>query len=196
MFANRNGYLTSSWVTSYYPNESVVTTKPDLAVLANELKVPLNKYDDTQDTYLEGLLAGVQAKIERFIGKDATPRTRRSFWRYPKGTIGFSYNPVGAILEVKAYERDGSFVILTENDYAVHGIEQKSITFHKSYYAVEITHESGYEDTPDPIRQAIIQECMFQFKNRNDPSLPTRVSVGNICLEARHLLMEYYSYAR
>lgn len=196
MFPDRNNYLTSSWVTSYYPTESVVLGTPTLCVTVEELKVPLNKYDDDQDDYLLGLIAGVQEQVERFISKDCTPRTRRSYWRYPKQTIGFPYEPVGDIVSVTAIERDGQSTVLSSTEFVIHGIEQKSISFYRPYFAVQIEHESGYATTPEAIRQAIIQECMFQFKNRNDPSLPARVSVNNLSLEARHLLMGYYSYGR
>jgi hypothetical protein len=195
-FANRNDYLTSSWVTSYYPTESVVSGTPDLCVTVSELKVPLNKYDGSQDGYLAGLISGVQSQVERFIGKDCTPRVRTAYWRYPKGTIGFSYAPVGDITEVRAIDRDGTVTVLNDTEYVIHGVEHKTITFHRPYYAIEVVYNSGYDVTPEAIRQAIIQECMFQFKNRNDPSLPARVSVNSLSLEARHLLMGYYSYAR
>lgn len=196
MFPDRNTYLTSSWVTSYYPTESAIVGTADLCVTVAELKVPLNKYDDKQDGYLLGLISAVQEQVERFIGKDATVRERITSWRMPKGTVSFAYGPVGAITEVVAISMDGTETVLAPTDYVVVGQLYKSITFNRPFFGITIKHASGYATTPEPIKQAIIQECMFQFKNRNDPSLPARVSVNNLCLEARHLVMGYYSYGR
>jgi len=41
------------------------------------------------------------------------------------------------------------------------------------------------------MKAAIIQEVALQYKNRQDPDLPSRVSVNGLSLEARHLLMPY-----
>jgi hypothetical protein len=196
MFPNRNNYLTSSWVTSYYPTESSVVGEVTQCVTVEELKVPLNKYDNKQDGYLAGLISGVQQQVERFIGKDCTARQRLSYWRYPKANIGFAYEPVGNILTVRSIDREGNATLLTADEYTIFGVEYKYIALKREYFAIEVSHQSGYTVTPEAIRQAIIQECMFQFKNRNDPSLPARVSVNSLCLEARHLLMGYYSYGR
>lgn len=196
MFANRNSYLTPSVVSSYYPSESIVVGTPEPCVTVKDLKVPLNKYDFNQDVYIGGIIEGVQQQVERFIGHDATLRVRKSFWRYPKPIIGFAYQPVGDITEVKIINADGSSTVLDSSDYVVYGFDKKTISFNREYYAVEITHGSGYAVTPEAIKQAVAQECMFQFKNRNDPSLPARVSINNLCIEARHLLMGYYDYAR
>jgi uncharacterized phiE125 gp8 family phage protein len=199
MFARQYGSLTGAVAYQYFPEQTVIVSQDTFTpVTLAEAKNFLRVYDDVDDTSIQSLLVGVTQQVEQYIGKDTTPRVRLSFWSRPKQLISIPRSPVGTITNVTEVSRDGTEQVVLATEYVVEGLDLKSIRFSHSYNALKVTYNSGYDNCPDAIKGAILQELSLQYKNRQDSAQPSRTSVNGLSIEARHLLLGggFYDYSR
>lgn len=189
--ARQYGSLTGSRVFTRYATGTKVLTEPsDLAVPLALMKDVLRKYDSNDDAHITLLIKAVTEQVERYCGYDFRPKERLSYYLYPKPDISLPRGPHATITEVKAINELGDETVLTlDEDYYVDGFQQFDLRLRRYYHALEIEHSSGYENIPDAVQEAIIQEVSFQYKNRNDPNMGRVTSVNGLTLEARHLLL-------
>lgn len=197
--ARQYSSLTGSRVFQRYAANSKVLTVPNtLAVSLSLVKEVLHKYDTADDAHITLLIKAVTSQIERYCGYDFRPKTRRSYWLYPKPVIELPNGPHSNVSNVKAIDEQGNEQALTQDDdYYIDGQELYKLRFNQYYHALEVEHDSGYAQVPDAVQGAIVQEVSFQYKNRNDPNMGRVTSVNGLTLEARHLLLSggLYKYA-
>jgi len=154
--------------------------------------------DSYDDAYLNLMIRGVTEQVERYIGLDTHIKTRQSYWERVGGQVWLPYGPHGAISSVVSIDDEGTETALVLNtDYTVSGMEYKKIhidNFPGRY--LKVTYVSGYaeDECPFAISAAIMQEISLQYKNRQDPNTPSRVSVNGLTLEARQLLSPFMRY--
>lgn len=196
--ARRYNSLTGVWTPSVYPQQTEVVTKAeDLPVSLALVKNALPVFDNADDNYITLLIEGVTEQIRRYLGRDIAKVTRRSMWWRPYQDNYLAYGPHGVVTSVVSQSEDGiDTTLVSGSDYYVQGLEFKRIrliNFGLDGVYLFATYESGYAaaDIPAAMKAAIIQEVALQYKNRQDPDLPSRVSVNGLSLESRHLLMPY-----
>jgi len=193
------GSLTGSYTPSSQPQQTRVTVaNADWAVTLADAKSFIRVSGNYDDNYIALLLAGVSEQVEAYIGLDTYVRTRESYYPRASREILLPYGIHGSVLTVVSEAQDGTTTTLTVGvDYYVHGMTFKSVEFQAATDAqIFVTYESGFAAgaCPEAIRAAILQEMSFQYKNRSDVNTPSRLSVNNLSIEARHLLMSYSRY--
>ena len=196
--SRRYDSLTGVWTPSVYPQQTIITVKAtDLPVTLAEVKNALPVFDSADDNYIALLINAVTDQIRRYIGQDIVQVTRQSMWFRPYRDNYLSYGPHGTVTSVISQSEDGTNTTLVSgSDYYVQGLDFKRIrliNFGLNGVYLLATYQSGYtgDNVPEAMKAAIIQEVALQYKNRQDPDLPSRVSVNGLSLEARHLLMPY-----
>jgi len=199
--SRRYDSLTGVWTPSVYPSQTIITAPPsDLPVSLATVKNALPVYDTADDNYITILIGAVTEQISRYIGIDPIRLTRQSLWYRPFTDNYLDYGIHGTVSSVISQAEDGTNTTLTEGtDYYIQGIDFKRIRLiNMGLNGVFLlaTYQSGYEagSCPEAIQAAIIQEVSLQYKNRQDPDLPSRVSVNGLSIEARHLLLPYLRY--
>lgn len=193
---NQYDSLTGSWTPQTYPSETRVTVKNvDWPLTLGQVKDFLRVNDSYDDLYLGLLLEGVCEQVERYIGLDTYVRTRQSYWERVGGQVWLPYGPHTTISSVVSVDDEGNETALVLNtDYTVSGMEYKKLHIDSAPNRyLKVTYLSGYAsgECPSAIRAAILQEISLQYKNRQDPNTPSRVSVNGLTLEARQLLAPY-----
>jgi uncharacterized phiE125 gp8 family phage protein len=193
---NQYDSLTGSWTPQLYPIETRVTVKNiDWPLTLGQVKDFLRVNDSYDDLYLGLLLEGVCEQVERYIGLDTYVRTRQSYWERVGGQVWLPYGPHTTISSVVSVDDEGNETALVLNtDYTVNGMEYKKLSIDSAPNRyLKVTYLSGYAsgECPSAIRAAILQEISLQYKNRQDPNTPSRVSVNGLTLEARQLLAPY-----
>lgn len=161
------GSLSPTVTFSRHPDETVITDEGTFPtpVIVNQVRPFLPVYDNDSDLIIQGIMEAVTRKIERFIRRDTTPRTRQSLYQYPQRIIDIPYGPHSDIV-VEQYVND-AWVAVTSP--IITGLQRKSIVLEYAY-PTRVTCTSGFEQCPSDIVQAILQETAFQYKNRNDPN--------------------------
>lgn len=201
---NQYDSLTGSWTPQYYPSQTRITVNTSLLPLSllqvkDFLRVSDGTFNDSyDDAYLNLMIRGVTEQVERYIGLDTHIKTRQSYWERVGGQVWLPYGPHGAISSVVSIDDEGTETALVLNtDYTVSGMEYKKIHLDNapSRY-LKVTYVSGYaeDECPFAISGAIMQEISLQYKNRQDPNTPSRVSVNGLTLEARQLLSPFMRY--
>jgi uncharacterized phiE125 gp8 family phage protein len=186
--------LTGSWTPQIYPVSTRVTVPPTQhPVTVDGAMSFLRIYDTIDADFIGVLLSGVTDQVERYIGIDLQSKTRQSYWERTGGYVVLPYGPHTSVIAVVSRDEDNNDTTLVSgSDYVVTGMDYKQIRFYnKTGGQILATYVSGYEECPDAIRAAILQELSFQYKNRQDPNMAVRTSVNGLTLEARHLLLPY-----
>jgi uncharacterized phiE125 gp8 family phage protein len=193
---NQYDSLTGSWTPQNYPSQTRVSVKNlDWPLTLEQVKDFLRVNDSYDDLYIGLLLEAVCEQVERYIGLDSYVRTRQSYWERVGRQVWLPYGPHTTISSVVSIDDEGTETTLTLGvDYSVSGMEYKKIHidgFPGEY--MKVTYLSGYPagECPSAIKGAILQEISLQYKNRQDPNTPSRVSVNGLTLEARQLLSPY-----
>ena len=193
---NQYDSLTGSWTPQRYPAQTIVSTKNvDWALTLGQVKDFLRVNDSFDDLYINLMLEAVSEQVERYIGLDTYVRTRQSYWERVGGQVWLPYGPHTTVSSVVSIADDlTETVLVAGTDYVVHGLEYKKISIDNATGTyLRVTYLSGYPagECPSAIKGAILQEISFQYKNRQDPNTPSRVSVNGLTLEARQLLAPY-----
>lgn len=136
------------------------------------------------------LIDSVTAQVEAYIRQDVLQKVVRSEWRYVPQRAILSRGVHQDVLSVKVISKYGEEAELTSDQYAIEGMSFWTLTNIEGSGRLVVDYISGYtkDQRPPQVRDAILQEISLQFKNRQDPDTPAMVSMGNISLEARHLL--------
>lgn len=178
------GSLSPTITLDKYPSEIIVTSSVTDAVSVDDVKVVLPVYDNQTLTSIQRLIPSVQRRIEDYVNRDTTLRTRMALWTNPSVEITLPYGIHGHVNFVERYE-DGHWVDYT--DYEVYGLNFKYIDIKKTGKPVRVSFQSGggqYEE----MKQAILQEIAFQFKNRNDPNEAQAVSKSGLSIPTLNIL--------
>lgn len=185
--------LTGSWTPQIFPQDTEITAGPLTYTLTTaEVKDFLRINDNLDDNYIDLLIAGVQEQIERYIGIDTTVRTRRSYWARTSGTIKLPYGPHTVTTVVSRDDDNVDTTLVSGDDYYVYGLKYLEIRLlNPTGQQILVTYQSGHTVVPYAIKAAMLQEISLQYKNRQDPNTPSRLSVNELTLEARHLLASY-----
>jgi hypothetical protein len=184
MFNRTYGSLSPTITLDKYPSEIIVTSSVTQAVTVDEVKVVLPVYDNQTLTFIEMLIPSVQRRIEDYVNRDTTLRTRMALWSNPDPIIILPYGVHGNVSYVERYE-DGHWV--DYEDYEVYGLNYKYLDIKKTGKSVRVSFQSGggnYEE----MKQAILQEIAYQFKNRNDPNEAPAVSKSGLSIPTLNIL--------
>jgi uncharacterized phiE125 gp8 family phage protein len=194
-FTVRERYsLTGAWTPQINPIDTRITVPAvELPLTVAEAMSFLRIYDVQDADFLGMLLSAITDQVERYIGSDTQLKTRQSYWERTGGYVVLPYGPHGAVTSVVSRDEDNvDTTLVAGTDYVVEGMGYKKIRFYnKTGGQILATYQSGYTNCPDAIRGAILQELSFQYKNRQDPNTPSRISVNGLTLEARQLLLSY-----
>lgn len=184
------GSLSPTITPSKYANESAVIPSDGLLVpiAGADVKPFLPVYDSNSDYIIRGIIDGVTKKIERFINRDTTERVRVSLWALPEREIKLPFGPHKNIV-VEQYVND-EWQEVNSDEFVVFGIERKSIRLHYAY-PTKVTCTSGFEECPADVKQAIMQETAFQFKNRNDPDEVQAATKLGLSIPTLNLISSY-----
>jgi hypothetical protein len=186
--------LTPARETRYTPDEtkiiSRVADQTDI-VTPEEVKEFITITHDQFNLTIDKLIDGVTAQVESYIRRDLIQKNIQSYWRrVPKVAI-LSRGPHVSVTSATVEDENGTVTTLTEGtDFKVEGISFKRLYNFQHYGKLTVNYVSGYteDERPTEVASAILQEISLQFKNRQDPDTPAMTSVGNLSLEARHLL--------
>lgn len=200
--ANQYDSLTGSWTPQLYPIQTrIVSVSGELPLTLLQVKDFLratdgtNTFDDTyDDQYIALINGGATDQVERYIGTDTHLKTRQSYWERVGREVWLPYGPHTSVTSVLSVDEEGVETALTSADYVVIGMDLKKIRFTNFIGPfLKVTYVSGYADNTCPfaISAAILQEVSLQYKNRQDPNTPSRISVNGLSLEARQLLLPY-----
>lgn len=200
---NQYDSLTGSWTPQRFPSQTkIVSVIGELPLTLLQVKDFLRVSDASgdfsdsyDDAYIDLMLTGVTDQVERYIGIDTYLKSRQSYWERVGGWVQLPYGPHTTISAVVSIDDDGNEQTLVfGSDYTVSGMDYKKIHFIQfpNRY-LRVTYTSGYanNECPFAISAAVMQEISFQYKNRQDPNTPSRISVNGLSLEARQLLLPY-----
>lgn len=177
------GSLSPTRTYTAHPNYCEYTTSITLAVTVDQAKAELPVYDTQSDAQIQRKIFAVQTMIERYINRDATPRTRIAYWSLPQEVIYLPYGPHLSTITVKQRpsSRDDYETKTVDEDYWIvdDTLQFKAIELSKQQ-PTQVTFISGPGSVSEQLQEAILQEVSFQFKNRNDPDLEPPEMVGGI----------------
>ena len=189
MFNRQYDSLTGAVAFQYQPDDTmVVSTDSNAVVSLVEAKNVLRVNHDEDDDYITGLIDATTEQIERYIRRDVVEKTRTSHWTRPAYLISLPYGPHGNVTSVQSICDN---VTTNVTDYRVIGLEYKRIVLDEAVCQVQVTYESGFTVAPSTVKNAVLQEVSFQYKNRQDPDAPRMVSVDGLSLESRQLLYTF-----
>ena len=197
MLSNSQSYnnpLTPPRETRYTPDQTEIVSEaanqPEV-VTVDQVKDFLPLRHDQYNLTITDLIDAVTAQIEDYIRLDVIQKNIKSYWyRTPQLAI-LSRGPHVSITSVKVEDEDGNETTLTEGThYKIEGMKYKRLYDFTVTGKLTVEYVSGFTEAkrPKQIRPAILQEINLQFKNRQDPDTPAMTSVGNLSLEAKHLL--------
>jgi hypothetical protein len=171
-----------------YELESVRTQGMDLAILSDELAIPITLAEvkahlsidfNDQDTYLLALLASAFREVEIFTQKSLKVKSIRQSYKQINGCVQLAYSPVTAITSVK----DFSNVTL---DY------QKSFDGTKIYAYSEngivIVFTAGFTTIPADLKFAVLDIVSMDFDNNIDDK---KLALKAIKERIRHYRPQY-----
>lgn len=190
MFTHQYESLTGAVAFQYLPDDTqVVSVDSNAVVSLAEAKNVLKVNHDEDDTYITGLITGTTEQVERYIRRDVQVKTRKSHWSRPAYLVSLPYGPHTNITLIQSIDTDNVTTNVTE--FRVIGLDYKRVVLQQAVGQVLVTYVSGYAVTPATIKNAILQEISFQYKNRQDPDSPRMVSIDGLALESRQLLYSY-----
>jgi len=167
-----------------------MTTTPDLAVSVADVKAELPVYDDNSDAQIQRKILAVQTMIEKYINRDTTSRSRIAYWASPQEIIALPYGPHTIVqVEQRLTPKDTYVVQVVDEDYWVldSSLDYLQIQLSK-IYNTRILFTSGSATADDVVKEAIIQEVAFQFKNRNDPDLTIPQTMGGLSVPTYNMI--------
>ena len=157
----------SPTVTFYrWPNSTEVTSNVTLCVSVADAKAELPVYDNHSNVAIERKIASAQMAVESYVNRDTTVRERRSLWLIPQRVISLPYG-VHEILQVEQ-QLQSNVAFTNTTAYEVIGLDYLSIRL-DNLYPTRVRYNSGSNVTPAIMKEAILQETSYYFKNRNDP---------------------------
>lgn len=183
---------------SYSANPSVceITSNVTLAVTVDEIKEYALIYDAESDNVINAQISSVQSMLERFVNRDATPRSRVAFWEHPHRYIRLPYgihNNV-VVYQRSRYEDNWELKTVDEDYYLSNdGSQFENIQLQRPVMT-KVEYVSGYVTTPDIMKQGIIQEVAYFFKNRNDPEIESPETKHGMSKQTFNLLSGFVRY--
>jgi hypothetical protein len=191
-FNRQYHYLTTPVRFTSYATETDVIAETTVPIVSfPEIKTFVPIRDGVDDIVLLRFIKGVTQKIENYIQRDATVKTRQAYYLYPKERLFLPFGVHGDIEFVKSVDSDGTETALVAGtDYHIEGLKFKTLRLNNSHYSIITQFQSGYAQCPDAIIGAILQEFSFQYKNRSDPNQGSRLIVNGLTVEARNLLVD------
>ena len=167
-----------------------ITSTPTLAVSVADVKTELPVYDDNSDAQIQRKILAVQTMIEKYINRDTTSRSRIAYWASPQEIIALPYGPHAiTTVEQRLTPKDTYVTQVADEDYWVldSSFDYLQIQLSK-IYNTRITFTSGSATVDDVVKEAIIQEVAFQFKNRNDPDLTIPQTMGGLSVPTYNMI--------
>lgn len=159
----------SPTITQYvWPNHTKVIGQVTPCVGVEQVKKELPVYDDFSDESIDRKVLSAQTRIEAFVNRDTTIRTRQSLWVVPARIIHLPFGKHEIEKVEQQTQFDGDYI--ETEQYSVIGDEFLSLVL-QSQYPTRITYKSGYSsgDIDSIFIEAVVQETAYYFKNRNDP---------------------------
>lgn len=171
-----------------YAQQTETLGDTTLSVSIEEAKEELPVYDNISDQAIYRKIASAQRAIEDYVNIDTTIRTRRSLWLTPQRVIELPYG-VHEILTVEQQLHPGDAFAPIEN-YRVLGLEFKSLVL-ELLYPTRVTYVSGKIPVDDILREAILKEVSYYFKNRNDPNEVAPATLNGLSMITVNLLANH-----
>lgn len=156
----------------------LVTPPTDLPITLEEAKLHLRVSHDEEDGLIENLIRAATQHVDGWtgiLGRAVTPQTwRQDFdgWR----CLRLLLNPVREIESVTYHDSDGDQQTLDPSAYALRadgGGAYVDLAPGQSWPAVasrvdaiSVTYEAGYDEAPEPIRQAMLLLMGHWYDNR------------------------------
>jgi hypothetical protein len=169
--------------------QKILTVTEDPYIALDEAKSVLHVYHGKDDVYIGALIDGVIRQVEGYIRQDVMEKTRQAYWRRNQRLARLPYGPHGDITAATMIDSNGDTTTLTEGThFDVIGITFKSLCNFEQFGQLTVSFESGWDTPPPEVKAAVYQELSLQYKNRQDPDVPSMTSYRNLSLEARHLL--------
>ena len=172
------------------PNYCDATTTLTLAVSVADVKAELPVYDEESDDQIERKILAVQTMIEKYINRDTTSRNRIAYWASPQEVIALPYGPhTITTVEQRLTPKDTYVEQTVDEDYWIvdSSFDYQEIQLSK-IYNTKVTFTSGSATVDDVVKEAIIQEVAFQFKNRNDPDLTVPQTMGGLSVPTYNMI--------
>lgn len=189
--------ISPTYTFSASPDVCEVTSNSiAMAITVDDVKDYALIYDNESDTAIENQIKATQSKIERFVNRDSTVRNRVALWALPQEIIEIPYGVHSNIVVYQRLSEADDWELKTEDiDYYVidSATKYKSIRL-KQLTQTKITYTSGSATIDPEMKQAIIQEVTFFFKNRNDPDARVAETRNGISLATYNLLTGYIRY--
>ena len=167
-----------------------VTTEP---VTLDEVKAALNLLFQTDgsyefnddDDYLTALIKRCRSYIENYTGLSLAPKTLRAIVRNELGGVEIPYGPIRSITSIVDY-------YAVAQEYTTRGNLFKTIQSPCSCYLV-VECEAGYDEDKCPydLKQAIIEETVWRYKNRGDQSQEYANGTISLCESSINLATPY-----
>jgi len=149
---------------------------------------PIYDNAENDENLVYDTLLGAQTLIEGLIDYDCTRKKLQAYWQNPDFYIRLTGNNQ-VIEKVEQYQND-SWVEIT--NYKTFG-KTKVVVQLDYLYQTRITYVSGFDENkcPTDIKNAIIQQASYMYKNRNDPNQAQAEVKGGLCIPARTSLTNY-----
>lgn len=171
-----------------WPNSTEILSNVNACVTIAEAKEELPVYDNSSNVAIERKILSAQQAVENLVNRDTTERERRSLWLQPSSVISLPYG-VHEILQVEQQtQSNGAFSNVT--DYEVIGLDYLHIRL-RGLYPTRIRYNSGSNTVSSIMKEAVLQETSYYFKNRNDPNEQSPEIVNGVSAITMNLLSNY-----
>lgn len=171
-----------------WPNFTETTSNVNACVSVGEVKDELPVYDNISNVAIERKVLSAQQAVENLVNRDTTKRERVSLWNTPERIISLPYG-VHEILQVSQQtQSNGSFINIT--NYEVIGLDYLQVRLH-AQYPTKVRYNSGDNNVSAILKEAVIQETAYYFKNRNDPDEQAPDIVNGVSAITMNLLSNY-----
>lgn len=182
------GSLSPSVTFFRWPNSTELLSEVSPCVSIPEAKAELPVYDDISDLGIQRKILSAQRAVENLVNRDTTKRERRSIWLQPSPVISLPYG-VHEILQVEQQtQSNGAFSNITS--YEVIGLGYLQVKL-QALYPTRIRYNSGADHVDSMLKEAVLQETSYYFKNRNDPNEQSPDIVNGVSAITMNLLSNY-----
>lgn len=181
------GSLSPTLTFYRWPNSTELTSEVAPCVSVPEAKAELPVYDDISDLGIHRKILSAQQAVENLVNRDTSKRERRSLWLRPKRVISLPYG-VHEILQVEQQTSSGAFSNIT--NYEVIGLGYLEVEL-EALYPTRIRYNSGADHVDPILKEAVLQETSYYFKNRNDPNEQSPEIINGVSAITMNLLSNY-----
>jgi uncharacterized phiE125 gp8 family phage protein len=131
------------------------------------------------DDLIEALLPASRLRCEQYLNMSLIPTTIEATILCQLGNYALPYGPITSITSLNETDEDATAI----TDYTVLGSSFKSLSC-QYCNPLRIVYEAGYDECPNNIKKAILQDALYLYDNRGDEAIANNLAPMAIAILA------------